>query len=541
MRNVILVTTCALPLATACNIPMPKGLSHGDDTAHAGQVDTNSGGDDTGAPEQTSHSGDTSSARDSADSADAMETSDTTDPADSTDTVVADDTAGPADTTDTGDTTEYFDMGDADAAMPLGHYDVGNDLDAGDINGDDKAELFVLENDGYRDTTYGYVVPGPTAMASTTMSSSFDGLIELKDDIEAAGSFSDAWRFGPVGDIDGDGLSDVAFPQPTPEEGPFVFSGATLSTDRFTDGYAYTSEADLTVEGSDSGWWFLSADGAPATEGILQIGGWDADSTTIFLFPLPVEGMTLDLEDASATITSSQYVDQMKEIDVDGDGVPELMGIVSGWSLEASDPMEVYLYDLPADGSTITDADMRAMIEDPSAGVPADSYELLLPGDLDGDGLDDLVAIHNCPLYTDFIGCFGKVVGTTSLSSLSGTVALDSVAGWTIYGLEYYSHLGDDSALVPDVDGDGLPELMAHSDWGATSDSGDSDHVFLSSLWSGGGTLDESDAARSYLSETADDTNAQVASADLDGDDNPELLIGYSVWDRGGGAYIFSW
>jgi len=464
------------------------------------------------------------------------------------------DTGASTDSADTADTAvwtpETFTMDDADALFVLGAYNSNVELGAGDVNGDGQAEFFLIDNDeSAAEYTYGYVVPGASVMASTYSSTDKDGLVELVDDVGTIRTWTAGKTLGSVGDIDGDGVPEVTFPQPTGDMGPFVFSGATMSTDRFTDGLAPTSEADLTIASADTVPRYtnlsLTALGAPSGGGTLQVAAYmyDASSGATYLYPLPETGSSLALSDAAATIETSRVTVGAGEVDVDGDGTPELLELSTTQDTRVTiKPMALYLFDLPPDGSTWTESEARALIEDPvyAPRATGDSYSVLLPGDLDGDGLEDLILMHEDHSPDGDVAAYGTVAAVTTLGSLSGSDDLRSDAAWRIVGSAINSHLGVDAALVPDVDGDGAPEILTISSWSATTDH-DSAVAFLSSRTGDGGVYSESDADRLYDITDDDHVTERVASADLDGDGNPELLVSYYEYERYGGAYIFSW
>jgi len=464
----------------------------------------------------------------------------------SDDTGVPTETGKGVETADTAAIDEIVevDKDDADAMFILGGYKISGVSNATDIHGDGQAELLFIDlHYDPHEYTYGYVVPGASAMASTASSADTDGMLQMTDDL---GEFTAAGTFGPVGDVDGDGLTDLPFPQPTQGAGAFVFSGAGLTTDRFADGVVLTSEADLTIGGDaaadDDPYLILSALCSPSGGGTLQVSTYMGDDTgsTLYLYPLPETGSSLALDDASAMISTSSELDPVGEIDVDGDGVPELLDI-SAWQVhDSGEPMEIYLFDTPEDGSTTTDLDARAVIQYAAIDIGAYFFAALLPGDMDGDGLDDLMVRHRCYDATGGGTCNGAVVGLTALNSFAGTVDLSTSATWRIVGTEPYSQLGGYAALVPDVDGDGALEVLAYSSWSPTGGD-NSDILVLSSTFLAGGVTLETEADRVYDADPDDDLGDPVAAADLDGDDNPELMLSYFYYHYRGGAYIYSW
>jgi hypothetical protein len=424
----------------------------------------------------------------------------------------------------------------------------GYDLETADLDGDKSDELFVpAYYYDYWDHSspvefWGQVVPGASALASSSIyATDWTGVVTIHDDLLLGGNGGLPGSFGPIGDIDGDGHPDVAYPQPTMDEGPFVFSGATLSTSRFTGGNAYTSDADLTIEGDvPSGrdvYRQLSAIGAADEGGALQVAQWTSGraDTRVNLYPLPVVASTLELDDAGATISTSRVFASGASLDVDGDGIHELFDLFYGTS---SKPLALEAFDLLSDGETVTEAEARVSVDDPlPSGVDDDENNFLLPGDINNDGLGDLVLSHACHDATGEGGCNGIVAGLTSLSSVAGSVDLADIAAWSITGVEAYSNVGLSAALVPDVDSDSVPEIFAFA--ARRGDYWCSYGVYTSTTWVDGGSFGEEAASRTYLGNSTEDAFEAVSAGDLDGDGNPELLIQFGPYT--GGAWIFSW
>lgn len=524
-----------LLLGLACNVPGAKDTPSGDDSAAPAGDDT-AGGGESGAAE----SGD--------DSSDAHETA-------------TGESGGTSETGDTGtatyagwaeDDTRWRDVSDADAQVVFYGYHVGIGLAGADLGGaDDVDSLLVLNSDTSYPVNLGYVFPGASAMNSTASATDWDGVVTIWDPdfYYHSADYAPAWDFRPVGDIDGDGIADLPYPQPTANRGPFVYSGATLSTARFPSGTADLTDADLTIEGSGdlSGDWFfwLTALGAPDCCGELQVSAypWSAGKGKIWLYSLPQTTSSLALDDADALVTASRGLEAAGEVDLDGDGVPELLDTTSSYLPSGDDWAGLLVFDIPEEGASITDEDARLVIEGPTtSGAATYDYDrcgVMLPGDLDGDGLDDLVFRQFCPDIPGFDWCHGLVAGLTDLSTESGTIELYPSAAWSVVGAAEHSHLGRTATLVPDVDGDGTPEILTDSDWADTGYLRDFP-VFLSSVVNAGGTFDETSAERSYRTTEDDSTYEGLGAADLDGDGNPELLIQYLIYGYGG-AYIFSY
>lgn len=93
---------------------------------------------------------------------------------------------------------------------------------------------------------------------------------------------------------------------------------------------------------------------------------------------------------------------------------------------------------------------------------------------------------------------------------------------------------------MPDVDGDGVPEVFAFA-YPSDPSGAMSDNVFESSLFAGGGSFGEADASRRYVGTEAEYPQYNLAAGDLNGDGDPELMIEERIAGSGGGAFIFSW
>lgn len=508
-----------LLVVPACNVPGTKTTPSAQESAESSGDDTAGGGE----------SGDTTAVGD--DSGDTHETA-----------------TGETGDSDTDEPDASWRMEDAVAEIKLDYYyyDLGFPLATADLTGDGTQHLLLAENLG--DYNLGYVVPGPSAMASKEGAPDLSGAVKLTNDLYTTESWYPESLFAPVGDIDGDGIEEIPFPQPVRDYGPYVFSGATLSTDRFPSGYAHTSEADLTITGADrlggslgSVLTELTAAGAQTDGGTLQVTTIYTEDgeigTTVWLYPLPQTATSLALDEASATIQVSTGGWGDGEVDLDGDGIAELL--ISS-VLEDADGERHFaelLFDVPVSGTSLTEADARGILETSIPyPTPYDTSGVLLPGDMDGDGLDDLVVRHLCP---DTSGCPGLIAGVTTLSTVEGEADLSAEAAWTIQGSDIGDHMGDQTALVPDVDADGAQEIFAFENDGGHGKV--AYYLYLSSTLLEDGAFYEPDAARGLHAYVhSDEVGEGLTAGDLDGDGNPELIVQYYAYACGG-AYIFSY
>ena len=162
-------------------------------------------------------------------------------------------------------------------------------------------------------------------------------------------------------------------------------------------------------------------------------------------------------------------------------------------------------------------------------------YSVASAGDVDGDGLDDLLI--GAPRNGDG----GEHAGKAYLllgSSLGSSSTIDlSAADYAFVGEHAGDRTGHSVASAGDVDGDGLDDLVIgapHNDDGGES-AGKAYLVLGSSLGSSS-TINLSDADYALVGENVGDiAGYSVASAgDVDGDGLDELLVGAQGNDDGG-------
>jgi hypothetical protein len=304
-------------------------------------------------------------------------------------------------------------------------------------------------------------------------------------------------------------------------------------------------------------------DGAPSGDEIDDDGdGWtecddDCDDGAADVFPgnwvdPPGDGLDSncdgfdhwDLSASDVILHGTAYDEAGTAVagggDVDGDGVPDLIVgapydgsvghrcghayVVSGSSLlpGGAVPLSSSLASLPAEAGCSTDW--------------AGSAVSWL-GDLDGDGLDDVLV---GALSRWEAGVTGKAYLLLSTGLLAGDHTDLGSAEATFLAGAYSDAYGASLANVGDLDGDGVPDLAISatgSDAGGTN-SGATD-VWSGATVSGGGAFGLGDAEIAIDGAEEEWSGVVSAGCDIDGDGSPEVLVGAS-WDAPSRLYVFS-
>lgn len=341
-----------------------------------------------------------------------------------------------------------------------------------------------------------------------------DGDVEITTVSRTLGGVDEDSKFGwaveLVSDVDGDGRAELAAGAPGLDSDAgavYLFAGS----DGDTPADAVTTflgepgdEAGTSITDAGS----LLGDGTRS----IAVGGTgigDAGGAYVIAYS---SGGTVNLADAAARLVAdvagAQTGENLSDAgDVDGDGIHDLL--IGGADGDAG---AAYLLYGPLAGDVLlADADARFLGEDGEG----TGQGLVGPGDIDGDGLDD-VAVGSPANET--VGRIHVVTGAPR-----GDVDLDTA--WAeVVGSELYGKLGAVLSTSGDIDGDGRPDLWISDPYG----TGLYGAVWLATeLDRGTWSIDE--VASVLRAPTPPITLTQVggtvATGDLDGDGSPEVAI----------------
>ena len=275
---------------------------------------------------------------------------------------------------------------------------------AGDINRDGYADVLVGAYGAADGAGSAYLVLGP--MEGTISLADSDAIIRGEEELAAVG-----FSVAGIGDMDADGYPDLAvgaYGHDTPAADDvgavYVFRGPLL-------GVRGTDSADALLVGLGEGDWF----------GYSVVGAGD----------------------------------------VDGDGRDDLLVGAPGVTRDGPDAGAAYLFAGPVSG-TRTTAGARAQLLGATANDRAGA-SVAGGGDLNGDGFADLVVggwLVDGVAGEDFAGAIDAGAAYVLHGPVSGLVELAGGADATIHGPHARAAAGFSVAIAPDVDGDGLDDIV---------------------------------------------------------------------------------
>ena len=341
------------------------------------------------------------------------------------------------------------------------------------------------------------------------------------------------WSLVSLGDLDADGLDDLAVSAPGQNDGGtgagavYVASGDWISSgDSSLD--LSLAQAILIGEasGDEAGRQLASADfdGDGVAELLVGAEGHDSGRGAVYV----VSGLDgeIDLSTADAVIvgdTSNDALGPVATSDVDGDGVPDLLLGAPYADDDGTQSGSAYLFLGPVTGDLGAD-DADLVLTGEAAYAYAGTF-VGPAGDADGDGLDDVLVGSPGSASGSFAAGAGYLVSAATLATyLDREISLGG-ADATFEGEGSGDSAGTGMATA-DVDGDGELDLAIgapNDDEGATN--GGAMYVVL-------GPHDGTRAlSEAWIKVVSDDTSGQLGAVisgigDLDGDTRDELVVG---------------
>ena len=370
----------------------------------------------------------------------------------------------------------------------------GRSVAAPDIDGDGVAEVLVgawqVDVGGVSDVGAAYLVTGSGTTSDGSLGSA--GLILI-----GTVSGDKAGTAVAGGDFDGDGADDIAIGAPKYDDGGTNLTGAVYLFDGpgSLSGTVTLDNADHVLVGGHANaevgdaLAVADADGDGLDDLLVGASSLDDNSSnegSVFYMAGPVTGSgdIVDFGEQIVGESSSDYAGQAVAWgDLDGDGYLDGAIGAPGYYLGGDIDGAAYVVygsssGLPGGklGSLASETKLTGHVDDENAGYS------VATGDLDGDGVDDLVVgnpdgiptISSSSQEGSVYVAYGPVSGgLTSLPQVQGVDAADTFGA---------------AVLVGDLDGDGAAELLAGAP-SYTDAVGNAGGVFL--LWGYGGLSGE--------------------------------------------------
>ncbi|MBI1871084.1 MAG: FG-GAP repeat protein [Chlamydiae bacterium] len=433
----------------------------------------------------------------------------------------------------------------------VGDYSGYSVSDAGDVDGDGKADLLIgarNNNEGGTDAGKTYLILAKTLGSSNTIDLSLADYAFIGEDAYDYSGYS----VSGAGDVDGDGKADLLIGAAMAGKAYLILAkslGSSKTIDLSLADYTFIGDSFSSVSGAGD----VDGDGkADILIGELFVGS-GAGETYLILAKSLGSSNTIDLSLADYAFVGENAYDYSGYSvsgagDVDGDGKSDLLIGARSNDEGGTDAGKTYLILAKSLGSSNT-IDL-SLADYTFIGENADDYSgysVSDAGDVDGDGKADIL-----------IGAYGNdeggsYAGKTYLilaKTLGSSNTIDlSLADYAFIGENEDDQSGGSVSGAGDVDGDGKSDLLigAYGNDEGGSLAGKTYLILAKSLGSSK-TIDLSLADYAFIGENEDDHSGySVSSAgDVDGNGKSDLLIGAYGNDEGGSdagkSYlIFSW
>jgi hypothetical protein len=260
-------------------------------------------------------------------------------------------------------------------------------------------------------------------------------------------SGDDDARFGKslanVGDVDGDGIDDLLVAEPNYSSASFadlgrvsLYSGATMAWIRDHDGTSVDGQFGTSIAGAGD----VDADGfADYVVGAPYFDGSGlTDNGAVVVYSGKTGAMIWNYYGPASGYQIGAAV--CGPGDLDGDGKADVL---------ASSVMHDVVWQFDAHGSIVNGIG--------SLGSSYFGFALAKTGDLDGDGVNDWLV--GAPLESSTLGSI-TYYDTGAVYAMSGATCLEI---YRYGGYGQFDFFGESIASLGDLDGDGVPDVVAGS------------------------------------------------------------------------------
>jgi len=405
----------------------------------------------------------------------------------------------------------------------------GTDLSfIGDVDGDGLDDIALTAPSA----GHVYILLGSTLAAGGTIGLANADYAFLAAGVDLAGNIAER-NIVKVGDVDGDGLDDILLADESGTAGNgngrvYLFLGGSLG--------------DPIRPLSDAEYIFEPQDGRQLNPAIAAAGDVDDDGLADFWIPynqgtssgghgaylilgasLGSQG-TEDVSLRTPVLESSSYSYSwfwafLNAGDLDGDAQDDL---VIGWSATERPvgglDMEGLVFVVSGADLSLTStyelANARILHGDNDSAMLG--LFMAAPGDLDGDGLADIV-VNADEVASVFVFSGASLAGLTPGTMTAASVAADKTIGHSA------GDFGSWVTSAGDIDRDGLGDVIMSGEGGS---SGGEACLFLgSTIGSAAGNLSEADAEVCFVGEGLGFVDTVAGGGDVNGDGQLDLLI----------------